>query len=451
METQTQGKVFIVVGSIGLLISAYFLVTAFFGWSNNTRESTQEQHTTNNEAITTDTGIQIQDDGEIDFTQLLLDGQEEKNLHVLIPEFLFTSWFETIAQDIEQEIWFSVIFHTPQTLSDLHKREEERIYNNQQIDIALIPTELLNSLTTNSKSVSIAESLTPYYHDVFASILDQEEYTFIPHSIDPLVIFAQENSENINNAEKWLNTITWRDNTQRWYFPILFWRTNQDRQFIKQNRQLFENHFLITYHIINQAIHSTDPLQTIQTILDIQELTQTTSRSVADFISNTKKLVEQNIGCERYPNICLFTYQPGNIRFGILSDIHKFEKYFTDARYQIYPFWFNDSYPARWWGFVINNNSPSETRVLYFLENYIQASLVEINPDLRDRTIAASLSANSSINDTQTQWDLYSNENSRDMLISNNKYITENSMIQEFIQVREWLLTPEQFITNNDI
>gem|GEM_PF-6488869 len=30
METQTQGKLFIVAGSIGLIISAYFLVSAFF-------------------------------------------------------------------------------------------------------------------------------------------------------------------------------------------------------------------------------------------------------------------------------------------------------------------------------------------------------------------------------------------------------------------------------------
>jgi len=39
METQTQGKLFILAGSIGLIISAYFLVSAFFPGEEETQEN----------------------------------------------------------------------------------------------------------------------------------------------------------------------------------------------------------------------------------------------------------------------------------------------------------------------------------------------------------------------------------------------------------------------------
>gem|GEM_PF-6148627 len=34
---------------------------------------------------------QSEENGEIDFTQILIEGQDKKNINVLIPEFLFTS------------------------------------------------------------------------------------------------------------------------------------------------------------------------------------------------------------------------------------------------------------------------------------------------------------------------------------------------------------------------
>jgi len=441
MQTETQGKVFIVAGSIGLLISAYFLVTALFPWSDN-RNNEPTIETTN-----TWEQVSLQTDTEVDFEEILLDWQD-KTLHVLIPEFLFSSWFKTIQENIKDTIWFDIVFHTPATIQDIKEREEERKINEQIIDIALIPTDIIYWLTNNSKSLDITESLSPYYHSSFGELLDQEWYTFIPHIIDPLVILSQEENKTVNNTQQRFDIITQRETAERWHFPILFWRTIQDRQFIKQERELFPNHFLLFYHIISQITQTQDPVQSLKTLLDIQELTTAKMRNVGDFINITRKIEEETEECRLYPNLCLLNKKEWSITFWLLSDIHKIEKNFPDTEYHIYPFRFNNTYPARWRGFLVNTNTPIESRALYFLENYIQSSLIDIDPDLRDRTIAASLNANNTINDINTQWDLYSNENNRSMLISNKNYMTESYMIQWFIQVREWLLTPEQFISN---
>jgi hypothetical protein len=227
---------------------------------------------------------------------------------------------------------------------------------------------------------------------------------------------------------------------------VLFWLSAQDRHFIKQNRQVLEDHCIILYHLIKQISQSDNPIENLKTFLDIPNLTRPEARNIADFISTTNKLQEQNRHCKSHPSICLFNYDFGDSRFGLLSDIHKIEKYFSIRNYQVQPFRYTQNYPARWRWFLVNKNSESNTRVLYFLESYIQASLVDVKNDLWDRTIAASSIANNAINNPNTQWWLYSNENNRDMIIGSKEFFQDFDKKTNFIQTREWLQTPELFI-----
>lgn len=440
MQTETQGKVFIVGGSIWLMISAYFLISAFL--PNN--QTIHSDITTEEEIIITE-DISVEE--EVDFTQILLDGQWQRTLHVLIPEVLFTLWFDSIAQNIKENIWFDIVFHTPWE-AVRRDRNGNRIYDDNIIDIALIPTENIQSLIPYSKVVPIAESLIPYYHPIFEELLDNTTYTFIPHSIDPLLIYTIWDTTIPSNVQTWWDIVTNRNSPQRWHFPILLWFGSQDRHFMRQGRELLENQFLISYHLIRQITQSQNALEDMIDFIDITNNTRGSSRNVADFISTTNRLNEQNRHCRTYPSICLFNYNLGNSRFWFLSDIHTIENYFSIREYQIEPFWFWEDYPARWWWFIVNNQTESTTRVSHFLESYIVASIVEINSWLWDKTIPASMIANSTINDPDVQWWLYSNETNRNIVIGTNNFFQLFKEEVWLIQTREWEQSPEELIQN---
>jgi hypothetical protein len=59
----------------------------------------------------------------------------------------------------------------------------------------MVPTEILYTTKEYSKKIEISEMLMPYYNQAFAEVLLDETYTFIPHSIDPLIIFTKDNTQ----------------------------------------------------------------------------------------------------------------------------------------------------------------------------------------------------------------------------------------------------------------
>jgi hypothetical protein len=75
------------------------------------------------------------------------------------------------------------------------------------MDIVLFPTDIIESFIPHSKFIPIAESLVPYYHPAFTPLLDNQNYTFIPHNIDPLVIFTKEGKTRPSSPQERLQTI----------------------------------------------------------------------------------------------------------------------------------------------------------------------------------------------------------------------------------------------------
>lgn len=434
MESQTQGKLFIVAGSLGLIISAYFLISAFF--PKNETEISETQ-------ITTNTG-EILTTWEVDFTQILLDGQNEKNINVLIPEFLFTSWFDVIGQQVKEKNGITANFFTPNDNNIYKSLDTKRTYSWEEMDIILVPTDMLLSFIPQSKFIPIAEKITPYYNASLSDILDKEAYTFIPHIIDPIVIYAHNNKLYPATINSRLDIVIWRESTKRGHFPILFWFSNQDNHFVKQWREIMEDHFFTLYHIITYLAKGPNPIEDIKILLDIPNLTKAESRNVADFISTSNKIAWENSMCKIYPSLCLFAYNYWDSRIGLLSDTSKIDKYFPIIDYTVNPFWYTDNYPARWRWFVINKESIS-SRITMFLEAYIQASLVNINESLRNRTIPASTLANSTINNPAIQGWLYENNN-RSIYIGEKDWLHKTMQETKVIELLEWTYTPELFV-----
>jgi hypothetical protein len=439
METQTQGKLFIVAGSLWLIISAYFLVSAFFPDKSTPATGTQitaENRDNNNN----------EQDEEVDFTQMLIEGQNKKNINVLMPEFLFTAWFDAIGKEVQEKNGIAVKFFTSKDKDIYNSLGDEWIYEWEEIDIILAPTDILLSLTSQSKFIPIAEKITPYYHASLSEIIDRETYTFIPHIIDPLVIYSHNNKPYPGTINDRLDIVIWRESPKRWYFPILFGFSTQNNHFLKQWREIMEDNFFILYHIIAHLTAWQDPIQDIKTLLDVLNLTKVDARNVADFISTSNRLARENPMCKIYPSLCLFAYGYWDSRIGLLSDISKINKYFSISDYVINPFRYTDSYPARWWGFLAHKDSIS-SRITMFLEAYIQASLVNINAQLWDRTIPASTLANSTINDPSIQGWLYDNNN-RKVYIGENGSLSKTIQDNKIIELLDGNYTPELFVQN---
>jgi len=442
MEQKTQGKLFILAGAIGLIISAYFLVSAFFPNNKEGSITTSTEITKNWESNINKSG----DNWEVDFDQILIEGQDKKNINILIPEFLFTSGFDVIGQEVKEKNGITVNFFRANDINVYNTLGEKWIYNEEEMDIILVPTDILLSFTPQSKFIPIAEKITPYYHPSLSGIIDKETYTFIPHSIDPLVIYSHNNKPYPATIDDRLNIVTWRESPKRWHFPILFGFSSQNNRFLKQWKEIMEDNFFILYHIISHLAQWPTAVQNIKTLLDIPNFTKVESRNVADFINTSNKLAGENPMCKTYPSLCLFSYDYWDSRIGLLSDINKIDKYFPINDYTINPFRYTDRYPARWWWFITNKKSIS-SRITMFLETYIQASLVNINAWLRNRTIPASTLANSTINDPFIQWSLYDNNN-RDIYIGDKSTLTNAIQETKIIELLEGNYTPELFIEN---
>lgn len=439
MEQKTQGKLFIAAGAVGLIISAYFLVSAFFPESNNT-ETWEPIQTTQSGENTISTW-----DEQVDFTEILIQWQNNKNINILMPRFLFTSWFESIGEEIQNKNGIGINFILIDDINIYNQLGEKRTYNEDSIDIVLVPSDVINSFTPQSKFIPIAEELSPYYHVSLSGIIDTQSYTFVPHIIDPLVIYTHRDKAYPATIDDWLQIVIGRESPKRWYFPILFGFGNQNNHFLKQWRQIMENNFFIAYHIIDYLIQWPNALQNIKTLLDIVNLTKTESWNVADFINTSNKLSDENDACKTYPSLCLFAYNYWDNHIGFLSDTNKIQLHFNNIQdYIINPFWYTDSYPARWRGFLAHKDSIT-SRVSMFLESYIQASLVNVNTWLRNRTIPASTLANTTINDPSIQGDLYNNNN-RKIYIWEVDSLYKQIQEKNIITLLEWNYTPELFL-----
>lgn len=207
-----------------------------------------------------------------------------------------------------------------------------------------------------------------------------------------------------------------------------------------------ENNFFILYHIIDHLAQWPDAIKNIKTLLDIPNLTKVESRNVADFINTSNKLSEKNPMCKVYPSLCLFAYNYGDSRIWLLSDVNKIDRFFPIDDYTINPFRYTDSYPAKWWWFISNKDSIS-SRITMFLETYIQSSLININEELRNRSIPASTLANSTINDPSIQWSLYDNNNRKIFIWEKDSLINAIQKTQ-IIELLQGTYTPELFIEN---
>ena len=128
-----------------------------------------------------------------------------------MPNRFYNDGFLQLAKKIKTDYNITVHYKTINDIQYYHKiikgeenmRSEISALEVENIDLYLLPSDRL--MEYEGKKITLTEDITPFMHTVFNSH-NQEENTFIPYAIDPLVVLVP-NSTTIDNNQE----LTWKD------------------------------------------------------------------------------------------------------------------------------------------------------------------------------------------------------------------------------------------------
>lgn len=107
---------------------------------------------------------------------------------VLLPASLYHEGWKKFAQELLFQHNILVRYKTVATLHDYKQLLLSGGLNAYQIDIALIPLDWLSGMDT--RMIDFKESLIPYFHPLFSSLLTSQVISFVPYALDPLLTFT---------------------------------------------------------------------------------------------------------------------------------------------------------------------------------------------------------------------------------------------------------------------
>jgi len=355
----SQGKTFIIAWSIGLIISLYFLITTIIAVATpwNTIDQEQKpiipQAQTWQNIITTNTWEQNN------------PKQEDNEMNVIMPLQLRNTWFEFLAETISgTRVNYQIVTwiqHYSMLLSGWR-------------DIALVPSDIINSLQTYTQSLETIEDLTPYFHPSIEAT--QAWKTFIPFALDPRVSYIHPDTKvpsggiSRNNL---LSFVVLRKQSRTYSIPL--WRGINQKDIANT---LQKNHFYPEYPYLTQSI--------IQTLIKDNDIAS--RNSFLDFTNNTASrqwprttqlidiLYKRNEICKDFTQTCLWWYSFVDIWFDTRSSLHIRKNFFEEEKdiptIQYMPY--VSSYPTRVRWFMIGSWANLKQTAQY-LQAYMQNSI----------------------------------------------------------------------------
>lgn len=305
-------------------------------------------------------------------------------LKVLVPEFLANSWFDNIGKKL-QEQWINVDFSYA---TDMKSLKLEILQWMKNYDLYLIPSSWILGL--NIEWIYLGENIKPYFIPIFQTVISESENTFIPYSLDPFITMTKVWVSDVDTWSKLFSyTTLWSQNKAYW-MPIIWWIGNSDIELLKNGTWPFENYFDILYWQL-QLIKKKHSNTELNNMLDVEKIDLSFKYNYESFYNIYSRLIKTNPYCEYYPAMCMFAYNFGDIKFGFISDLDIFEKYFPESYNNFVVSQFTNSdieYPTRWWWFVVPKGNLNKNLSIKFLETYI-SDAVDGDSSLRWNTLPA--------------------------------------------------------------
>lgn len=296
------------------------------------------------------------------------DNQDKEELTILMLDYMVNNWIKDIIKETEEE-WYKV---TSMQVSNIDKLKQIYDLNNKSgtniFDVALIPTDRLDDGTENISKIWFSKWFDKDFHYLFNDYINNENYTMIPYWIDPYVVFSlrwsynrakfnldwllRELTVSTNNGN--INIISWLE--------FLFWISEDDISLLSKWEQPYSDYFMILYNIIFQSYMVQDE-KYIEKFIDFWNKKKDNYRSNSKFNNLVSFISKKQPECAKYPNICLFSKWYSEFLPWFLSYMDIYEKNFLWSEVklsdiEIYNFFdISNSYPVRWWWFVVNKNN----------------------------------------------------------------------------------------------
>ncbi len=289
-------------------------------------------------------------------------------LNIHIPKFLKNQWLSVIKRQIENENKDTQINYV---VYDDFRKYKEKIFDWwDEMDIFLISDIWIKDFKDKIYPFQFADAwIKSIFHSQFYNILENEDYSFIPYWIDPLIVLTQQNSywNNINQLQyDHIKRYIMLNSSDR--LSTNFWLDLDTFQALDRWVYVHKNYKDLLLQIL-QIIGLSQDWELFEFVRDIAKDGVYKWWSINNFI----RMVRQNSCRENY-SLCLFAKWQIQIFFGYLSDMDLLEKSFDDKLdYKIYnsPFFDSDYYPVRLRGLVINSDIENENLAFEFISKYI--------------------------------------------------------------------------------
>jgi len=306
----------------------------------------------------------------------------QEEITVLLPDFYFNNKFIKLAEIIKKDRNVKINYQTIQNQDKYKEMIENQLSWYQNIDIFLIPTTRLASFKNQSQVIDIrgVEKTAAYVLSIFQPITDQEKYTFIPFSIDPLISIVGKNTQ-IEKKKITLSTflsyLVLSKNKKPFFLPSIIWLNKTDLKFFQKGQQIFSNSADIYYQLFYQITQSKNE-KALETLLSFSDKKTPYNRNFINFTKIKKKISTRNPNCQDFPAICLLSYEFSDIKLWYLSEITIRKKYFKTNRHpinmHIYQFpMSNLVYKVRWRWFLPHKKSKKQEAIKIFFQEYLKA------------------------------------------------------------------------------
>lgn len=374
-----------------LIIWTLWLIWSLSYLFKNTAETTKQNTTTSDQNTKVNTRIDTEINTEINTNvnannnNANNNNNNNKTLKILMPWLFFNEAFIKMWEEIKKKEKITINYQSIENLEDYKNYIQKNITGNN-FDIFLIPMDWIKSLETKQqlKKIPLTEDSINYMHPLFTKYLDKKNtYTLIPYALDPLVSFIAKSSDlqtKNRSMGKTLAYLSIAPTEKAIGLPVLRWISKNDIRLLEQNKGSFPNYFSILYNLLYQFQANKDS-KSIDAMLQLSTFDSKQKRDYVKFILLVKKIQKRNQYCEIYPDTCLFAYKFADIKFGYLSDLIIWNKYFKNSNRTIqdidivnFPISSQD-YKVRWRAFVINNNTNDnkDASINTFVNYYLKA------------------------------------------------------------------------------
>ena len=303
------------------------VIWTFFWWSWKSKENRENiQNITSWLNITSwfinELAISWNLTDQLSVPQLNNKDKKVSEIKIMMPKYFYNSWWKKFAEDLYswQKIYINFIF------VDNLNRYRDTLSNESFSDahLALVPYDRKDSIPT-TKSFSFQKDIKTEYDNFLSNITSDSKITFLPFSIDPMIMYVLSWYSTQSNFPEILNFAYDRNNkpSKPMSFPIFFGITKEDYNkewFIREYQDIMRYSF----------IHYFTTYRDKSSLKNWMETNALDKYNIIDLNKILNAITTPE--CEYFPSICLQLYKFVWIRFWFLSDNDIVSQYFKTKK-----------------------------------------------------------------------------------------------------------------------